>query len=409
MSGSAQPHQPTARATGLEPRRKLRLGERPPRSGLWPRPSQLAALVAVVLGAYASFIMVRTLRWLLLMLLVALFLSFAMEPAVQFLARRGWRRGAATGAVFLAVFLGVSAIMWVMAGFVIEQIRQLVGAIPTTLDEVNRLLQRLPFDFDLEASPELERELLQFGEEFGQRLREVALGAAGDVVGIGATAIGLVARVLAVALITFYIVADGPSLRRTLARPFPPERQREMLAIWELAVAKTGGYIYSRLLIGAVSGAAHAAALLVLGVPQALALGVWMGLLTALIPLVGVPLGGTLLLVVAFTHNPLTALWLLVFIAIYQQFENYIFAPKIQAHTMDLHPAVAFLSVLVGATLLGAVGALLALPAAAIVKAALSTYVHRHELIEELAEVPLDPGIDGREEEPDRPAEEARA
>jgi len=194
-------------------------------------------------------------------------------------------------------------------------------------------------------------------------------------------------QLFAVILVTFYLVADGPRARRALARPLPPPRQREMLAVWELAVAKTGGYLFSRLLLALLCGAAHALALILLDVPYWLPLALWVGLTSAFVPVVGTYLGGVLLLVVAAADEPVNALWLLAFIVVYQQLENVVLAPRVQARTMDMHPAVAFVSVLVGATLLGAVGALLALPAAAIIQALLSTYVRRHELIEELAGV----------------------
>jgi predicted PurR-regulated permease PerM len=389
-----------------EPEQRRTLWSSGPPGEPWLTPANLASLVLVLGAAYAAVVVIRALRELLIMLLVALFLSFAMEPAVQFLSRRGWRRGLATGAVFLVAVLGAGFIAYTLVGFVVDQAVRLAQAIPTTLEEVNRILDWLPFDLDLEASPELEREALAFTEDLGERLREVALGAAGNVVAIGATALGLVARMLAVLLITFYIVADGPRFRRAVARPLPPARQREMLAMWELAVAKTGGYIYSRLLIGAASALVHGLALLLLGIPNAFALALWMGLLTALIPLVGVPLGGTLLIIAALIHDPATALWLFVIIMAYQQIENYVLGPKVQAHVMDLHPAVAFLSVIAGAMLLGVVGALLALPAAAITKALLSTYVRRHELISELHELELGMGFQDEEAEPE-PEEEA--
>ncbi|HVL98388.1 MAG TPA: AI-2E family transporter [Egibacteraceae bacterium] len=379
---------------------------RPGRDGRfepWLTPGRLASLAAVLIAAYLTFVMVAALRGVLVMLLVALFLSFAMEPAVQFLARRGWRRGLATAAVFLAVAIGTVGTVAAMVPLIVDQVTGLVRSIPQSISELNQLMARLPFNVDLEASPELRRQVLEWSNELGDRAGEVALGAAGNVVNIGATAAGVLVRALAVGFITFYLVADGPRLRQTLARPLPPARQREMLAIWELAVAKTGGYIYSRLFIGFASAAAHTVFLLLVGVPFALPLGLWMGAMTAFVPLVGVYLGGILLLVVAAVHEPVQALWVLIFLTIYQQVENYVLAPKVQAHTMDLHPAVAFVSVLVGATLLGAVGALLALPAAAITKALLSTYVRRHELISELAEVPL-PVIPGEEASPTGPA-----
>lgn len=384
-----------ATSAGLDP-----LDPHRPRTEPWLTPGRLLSLVTVLLTAYGALMVVRALRGLLLMLLVALFLSFAMEPAVQYLARRGWRRGAATGAVFVGVLIASAGIIAAMTPLAVDQVSGLIRSVPRSIDELNRLLSRLPFGIDLESSPELRAEFIRLSTEVGEQLRTFALGAAGNVVDIGATAFGVLARVLAIALVTFYLVADGPRFRQALARPLPPDRQREMLVIWEMAVAKTGGYIYSRLVIAVVSAVAHALFLLFLAVPYPLPLGLWMGLMAAFVPVVGVYVGGVLLLIVAATQEPLSALWVAVFITVYQQFENYVLAPKVQAHTMDLHPAVAFVSVFVGGTLLGAVGALLALPAAAITKALLSTYVRRHELIDELATVHL-PGEPDPETDPE--------
>jgi len=225
------------------------------------------------------------------------------------------------------------------------------------------------------------------------RLRDLALGAAGSVVGLGATAAGLLFQLSSVALITFYLVADGPRARRVLARPLSPERQREMLAIWELAVSKTGGYIYSRALLAIICGVATTLFLLLIQVPYPVPLGLFVGFSTVFIPVVGTYIGGALPVVVALADDPPKAIWTVLFLAAYQNVENYLIAPRIQSQTMDVHPAVAFVSVLVGGTLLGAVGALLALPATAIIQALLSTYVRRHQLIAELAEVPIPPAV----------------
>lgn len=370
----------------------------------WLTPQRLLSLVAVLLATYCALIVVRALRGVLVMLLVSLFLSFAMEPAVQFLSRRGMRRGLATGAVFFVGILVVAAIVVAMIPLVVEQISDLIVSVPRSVDDFNRLVEDLPFLPNLEVTSDVRAEIERAGVEFGERVRSGALGAAGNVVSIGATAVGAIFQLLAIGLITFYLVADGPRLRRTLAGPLPPERQREMLAIWELAVAKTGGYIYSRVLLAAASGLAHLVVLLILDVPFALPLALWVGVTSAFVPVVGTYLGGVLLLLVALVNQPVDALWLVIFIAIYQQVENYVLAPAVQSRTMDVHPAVAFVSVLVGGTLLGAPGALLALPATAILQALLSTYVRRHELIDELGDIdiPIDPHHD-------RPAPAARA
>ncbi len=359
------------------------------RGEAWLTPARLLALVAVLVGAYGALVVIRALRGVLVMLLVSLFLSFAMEPAVQFLSRRGVRRGLATGAVFFVGVLLVAGIVVAMVPLVVQQVSDLIVSVPRSVEDLDRLVARLPLVPDLRLPAQADAEIQQLGGEFGARLRTFALGAASNVVTVGATAVGLVFQLLAIGLVTFYLVVDGPRLRRTLARPLPPDRQREMLAIWELAVAKTGGYIYSRMLLAGVCAVAHLVVLLVLGVPFALPLALWVGITSAFVPVVGTYLGGILLLLVALVNQPVDALWLLAFIALYQQVENYLVAPAVQSRTMDVHPAVAFVAVLVGGTLLGAVGALLALPATAIIQALLSTYVRRHQLIDELRDVAI--------------------
>lgn len=378
-------------------------------SDLWLTPARLLTLVAVLVGAYCALVIVRALRGVLIMLLVALFLSFAMEPAVQFLARRGVRRGLATAAVFLLGVLLLAGLVVAMIPLFVEQVTDLISSVPRSVNDLNELLDGLPLVPNVEITADLNVELQRIAERFSDRLRNVALGAAGNVINIGATALGAILQLLAVGLVTFYLVADGPRLRRVLARPLPPERQREMLAIWELAVAKTGGYIYSRLLLAVACGAAHLVVLLVLGVPFALPLALWVGITSAFVPVIGTYLGGVLLLLVALVNDPVDALWLLAFIALYQQIENYFLGPAVQSRTMDVHPAVAFVSVLIGGSLLGAPGALLALPATAIIQALLSTYVRRHELIEELRDVKLPAVPEPRQARLFRRKEEAKA
>jgi len=358
---------------------------------VWLTPPRLLQLVTILVAAYFILAIVRALRGVLVMLLVALFLSFAAEPAVQFLARRGVRRGLATGVVFVVGLLVATGMVVAMVPLFVQQVTDLIDSVPRSINDLNEILDGLPFIPSVEVTPELEVELRGLALEFGERARTVALGAAGNVVSLGATAFGALFQLLAVGLVTFYLVADGPRLRRTLARPLPPERQREMLAIWELAIAKTGGYIYSRLLLAFACGLAHLLLLLVLGVPFALPLALWVGVTSAFVPVVGTYLGGVLLVLVALVNNPFNALWVVAFVVLYQQLENYALAPAIQSRTMDVHPAVAFVAVLVGGTLLGGVGALLALPATAIIQALLSTYVRRHSLIDELRDVALPP------------------
>jgi predicted PurR-regulated permease PerM len=204
-----------------------------------------------------------------------------------------------------------------------------------------------------------------------------------SVWGISTTILGTVFQLFTVLLFTYYLAADGPRLRRTLCSMLPPERQAEVLRAWELAVAKTGGYLYSRALMALISGIAHYILLQVLDVPYAPALAVWVGVVSQFVPTVGTYLAGALPVLIAFTEDPWDALWVLCFIVVYQQFENYVLQPRITARTVDIHPAVAFGSVVAGTALLGAVGALVAIPATATLQGFFATYVRRYEVTDQ--------------------------
>ncbi|HEX2026818.1 MAG TPA: AI-2E family transporter [Nitriliruptorales bacterium] len=327
----------------------------------------LLALTQVVLGR---------LQTLLVAVLVSLFLSFAMEPAVQWLARRGMRRALATLLVFVVAAVAVAGFFAAMAPLIVGQVRTLVQAGPGLLADLGEQARRLPAGLGDPIANALQ----------GATLPSAGGGGGGDrlsrgLLGVGSTVLGGMVQLLTILLVTFYLVADGHRLRRTVSSRLPADRQADFLAVWELAIQKTGGYVYSRVLIAVVSASFHALAFSVIGMPYSIALGVWVGVVSSLIPVVGTYLAGALPVAVALADQPFDAVWVAAAVVVYQQFENYLVQPRITAHTMALHPAVAFLSVLAGAALLGAVGALLALPAAAIISALVSAAGERHEIV----------------------------
>ena len=341
--------------------------------------------VTIALGLAAGLLLadligsaVSRLHGLLVTILVSLFLSFALEPAVQWASRRGVRRGVATLLAFVVAFALVAAFVTAMTVLVVGQVRNLVDAGPDVLDDLARQAQELPGEFGTVVSDWLMRQ----AEELPDRLPTLATEIGRGVLGVGSTLLGVVVQLLTALLVTFYLVADGPRLRRTLVSRLDQARQREFLAVWELAIAKTGGYVYSRVVTAVASSIFHSVAFTAVGIPYPVALGVWVGLLSSLIPVVGTYIAGALPLLVALAARPFDALLVLIIVVVYQQVENYLVAPRINAATMALHPAVAFLSVLVGGALLGAAGALLALPATAIVAALVSAYGERHEVLE---------------------------
>jgi predicted PurR-regulated permease PerM len=176
-------------------------------------------------------------------------------------------------------------------------------------------------------------------------------------------------------------VADGPKLRRAICSRMTPIHQERVLRAWELAGDKTGGYLYSRALLALLSAFFHWILFQSLGTAAPVALALWVGIVSQFLPVIGTYLAGILPVLLTFLDSPIKAAIVLLFIVLYQQVENYLFSPRITARTMELHPALAFGAALGGAAVLGAVGAVLALPAAAMAQALISDWGERHPVV----------------------------
>ena len=319
------------------------------------------------LGAFYAVGVVRALRTLLIVLLVSLFVAFALEPAVNRMERRGIRRGLGTAAMFAVVTVMVAGFSAVVGTALASQINDLIDKAPGYIDDIGGWLEDT---FGLELKFEtLKKEFLD-----GGGLQDLAGRFADDVVNVGTTAVSLLFHLFTVALFTFYLVAEGPKLRRMVSSMLGQRRAAVVTEIWDLAMDKTGGYMYSRTILALLSALVHWGAFALLDVPSPVALAMWVGVVSQFIPAIGTYIAGVLPVLVALLHDPKTGLWALIAILVYQQVENYLFSPRITAHTMDIHVALAFGSVIAGTALLGVVGAFLALPVAATAQAFISSW-----------------------------------
>ncbi|TDC65477.1 AI-2E family transporter [Actinomadura sp. GC306] len=341
---------------------------------------------AVVLGFMALLWLLQRLRELLLLLLISLFLSFAIEPAVTWLARHRWRRGPATALMFLVIGLLVAGFLGGIGSLLAVQAADLIDGFPGYVRQVTGWVNGT-FGTDLRHD-ELQERLPAVTGELSRHLSSLAA----NVWGIGATAFGVVFKTLGVLLFTFYLSAEGPRFRRTVCSVLPARHQLQVLRAWEIAVGKTGGYIYSRGLLALVSGIAHYAVMAALGIPYAAVLAVWAGVVSQFIPAIGTYLAGAVPVLVALTEGASAALWMLLFIVGYQQLENYLLQPRITARTVDVHPAVAFGLVLAGAAVAGPIGVLLAVPFGATVQAFAGAFVRRYGIAEHPLTEPDPPG-----------------
>lgn len=349
------------------------IGERHLPPWFWRAAVGVAVAVGIFLVVQGAL---SRLTGLIGLIAISLFLSFAVEPAVNWLADRGWRRGAATLSCFILVF-GVGGVFTaVMVSLVVTQVSDLVHDLPGYINDAAAWANST-FGTEITTT-----ELNDTVRDYQDDIARLAADVGGRVLILTGTAVGVVFQMFTVFLFSYYMTSQGPQMRRNVCALLPKRHQQIVLQLWELAIEKTGGWVYSRLLLATIAAATSWLVFVILGLPSPLALALWLGLVSQFIPVVGTYLGGALPALVALLNRPMDAVWVIVWIVVYQQIENYLLSPRITAQTMDLHPAVAFGAAIAGGSLFGPMGAVLALPAAAVIQAFISSFIERHEVIE---------------------------
>jgi predicted PurR-regulated permease PerM len=312
-----------------------------------------------------------------ILLLISLFFALAIEPAVNRLAARGWSRGSATGLLLVSVFVAVASFGAAIGTLVATQAQDLYDNreqyVTDTVEFLNDNLGTSIVAQDwVESISDPNGSVQNFFENQQDRVVDVSLGALSGLL-----------QVFSITLFAFYLIADGPRLRRVICSRLSADKQKTVLAVWNLAIQKTGGYIYSRALLAVVSAFFHWIVFQSIGTPAPVALAVWVGLVSQFLPVVGTYLAGVLPVLLAFLDSPLKALIVIIFIAVYQQLENFLLAPKITAQTLELHAAVAFGAAIAGGAILGPIGAVLALPFAAMVQGIVGNWGNRFAIIDD--------------------------
>src|SRR5437762_687901 len=356
----------------------------------WVPDAIKAARWPLAFALVAAGILLLTFTWLvdqlgsfLTMIGIALFLSFALEPAVDYLATRGWKRGAATGLIFVILFGAIVLLVALIVPAVISGFNQLVQNAPALVDRLSNWLRPLGIKLSTD-------QLIQKLQENAQQVISSATNLAGSVFGIASSLLGGLFRWATIGLFTFYLVAEGPQFRRALLSRVRPERQARVLFVWEQAIRQTGGYFYSRLLLAVINGSGMYLTLRLTNVPFAAPLAIFEGLVAEFIPIVGTYIGGAVPILVAFLAaatslaSPAAGLWAVGYVLVYQQIENYILSPRITAKTMSLHPAVAFAAALIGGALGGLFMAFLALPVAGVIQASVKEWSKSYEVMDDV-------------------------
>ena len=337
----------------------------------------LVLLAVVALGGFGWFVLTDA-GQVLFTILMAWFTSIAMEPAIRRLSPYMSRAKAASlvmvaVAVFLVVFLVAFGRLFV------EQIAAVVRLLP---DLVQQAIDWANRTFSTSYSIEGILESIRLTPDQAAKYANDVLGGVLGLLGLLGSVVAGLFGVFTFVLLTFYFAADGPRLRLWIASLLPARMQEVFVAAWDLTTVKTGGYVSARVVLAAINGGSSALVFLAIGMPSWLALGIWTGLVAQFVPTIGTYISIVLpVLVGLLSPSPWIGLAALAWAIVYQQVENLTIEPRISARAVNVHPAVAFASVLLGTALFGVAGALVSIPVVAVLLALLDIFGHRHELL----------------------------
>ena len=344
--------------------------------------STLWRIVGVVLLVLLGFILMRRASSLVAMLIISFFFSLALIPLVERLhTKRGWKRGAAVGVIY-----AIGAIsMVVMVVFLIPMMVQVAQSIgdnwSTWMDNLNGWAQDT-FNISLsDIGP-----ASQAGQDAAGAAEGWGKQALGGFLGVLGTGIGLIFSVMTIALFTFYFTADHKRIQSLILSWFSPKTQQKLGWTWDQAVAQTGGYFYSRMILMLINGLGFFFTMVLVGLPVlfAIPLAIFAGFVSEFIPAVGTYIGGAIpVLLTLAVEGFAQALIVLGYVLIYQQVENYWLSPKLSSQTMTLNGGVAFGAALAGGAIGGPMGAFMALPIAALITSFLSHYRTPHDVVYE--------------------------
>jgi predicted PurR-regulated permease PerM len=332
----------------------------------YARATLTVVVVLLLIGAMWSV------RNIVLLVVVAAVLAVGLDPAVRRLERLKLSRGWAVTVIFLATIAFIALFAWLVVPPLVREVRQLASSIPGYINRLNRsngAIGKFAREHDLSAKL----------KDLTAKLPSVASASLGKILGITKTVASLIFNLLTVGILTIYFLMALPRGEQLAEAMFSGPNRRRNIGIFEESLQRIGGYVSGNLITSVIAGLAAYPALKIIGVPFAEALALWVAI-ADLIPSVGATLGALAAVLVAAFSSWGAAIATLVYFIVYQQVENYVIVPRVMKRAVDLSPAAVIVSVLIGGSLAGFAGALLALPLAAAAKVAVTEVWLRNRL-----------------------------
>ena len=334
-------------------------------------PVRTLLLLALAVGVMVAF---RAIGDTFLIVFVGVFLALVFEYPVRFvMAKTRLSRGLAATVTVLGTAVAVTVFFLLLLVPLVGGARDFLQDLPSIVEGL-RESDELSWLGDSGAAENVQSGADEVSVSVPDAISAM-LGIAGDFFSVFLAAFTIL-------FICLFLLTDVGNLKRSLASMLMPGEDARWLGVWERVTESVSRWAIGVIVIATIAGVTQGTTAWLLGSSYALALGLIAGLLD-MIPNIGATIAGFILVPTLWAEEGLTAaLVMLVVVLVYQQLENYFFAPRITARTMELHPAVAFGAALAGIELLGVAGAILALPAAAMMQAIAGEWGERYEVIE---------------------------
>src|SRR6266540_3821076 len=316
----------------------------------------ILTVLAVAISVWGMLQLVWIAREVLTWVLIALFFALALNPAVEWLQRRGLRR---RGLAVSTTIIGLVALIGlVVIPPLVDQVNDFARKVPDYVDDLTKGRGRLGF---LQTKYDIVERVRHAVEEGGAAKK--VFGLSGTAISITRSVLTIVVAVITIAALTFFMLLEGPLWMERIYSLFRPTSQARWRAVGRDIAAAVGGYVTGNLLISVIAGVFSGVVLWIMGVPFALALGLLVAILD-LVPLAGATIAAVIVGTVAFIHSVPAGIVVIVFFIVYQQIENHVLQPVIYGRTVQLSPLAVLVAVLIGASIAGVLGALGAIPVA---------------------------------------------
>jgi predicted PurR-regulated permease PerM len=293
---------------------------------------------------------------ILVLLVLAMFLAIGLNPVVEWFMRRGVRRGLSVLMVLTVVILVLGLFIGAVAPVISEQIALITRNAPGWFTDLQRnsYIQQLDDRFDVIDKL---RDYVT-NSDFTQRVF-------GGALGVGLAVLSALTNTFIVLVLMIYFLASLPSIKHAGYSLAPASRRPRVSELGDKIIRSTGAYVSGAFLVAMCAGISTLIFTWVVGLGDySFALAFIVGLLS-LIPVLGAVVSGVIMTALALTVSPTTALIAAVYYIAYQQFESYLISPRIMKRAVDIPGAVTVIAALIGGSLMGIIGALLAVPVAA--------------------------------------------